>query len=104
MPWDRFGTPPNAPTLSTREVLQVGFDYLGTQPKIQSATKMMMRFFGLFSPEAREMVEMMYEFEQPFVVDDSKFAQMFGDNHATPMEEGIRQTLDWFRTHFEKAS
>lgn len=89
---------PNDRTLSTREVLQIGFDYLGIEPKINVMGKMMMRIGGLFIPEAREMVEMMYEFEKPFVVDNSKFAHMFG-NHATPLENGIRQTIDWYRAN-----
>ena len=38
----------------------------------------MMSMAGLFIPGARETVEMMYEFEKPFVVDSSKFERAFG--------------------------
>jgi hypothetical protein len=38
---------------------------------------------------------MMYEFEQPFVVDHSKYVQAFG-NHATPTRKGIQRTLEWY--------
>jgi nucleoside-diphosphate-sugar epimerase len=94
---------PAAPTISTRELIQIAANQLGIQPKITAMNKWMMRLGGLFIPEARETVEMMYEFEKPFVVDHSKFARTFGD-FATPHEEAIRQTLAWYQKHLpEKA-
>jgi nucleoside-diphosphate-sugar epimerase len=59
---------------------------------------MMMRMAGLFAPGARETVEMLYEFEKPFVVDSSKFQRTFG-MQPTSMREIIRQTLAWFRAN-----
>ncbi len=53
---------------------------------------------GLFIPEAKESVEMMYEFEQPFVVDSSKFEQPFGMK-ATPLKEAVRETVAWYKKH-----
>jgi len=44
----------------------------------------------------REMVEMLYEFEEPFVLDHSAFAQAFGED-ATPLREAIRQTVSWYQ-------
>ena len=41
---------------------------------------------------------MLYEFEEPFVVDSRKFESVFGD-HSTPLSEAIPATVDWFRTH-----
>jgi NADPH:quinone reductase-like Zn-dependent oxidoreductase len=37
---------------------------------------------------------MLYEFEEPFVVDHSKFEQAFGE-HATPLGEAIGDTVRW---------
>ena len=51
---------------------------------------------GLFNPGMREMIEMLYEFEEPFVVDDSKFEQAFGEQ-ATPLKEAIQRTVRWYR-------
>jgi nucleoside-diphosphate-sugar epimerase len=39
---------------------------------------------------------MLYEFEEPFVVDHSAFARAFGD-HATPLREAIGRTVRWYR-------
>jgi nucleoside-diphosphate-sugar epimerase len=44
---------------------------------------------------------MMYEFEQPFVVDSSRFEQVFG-MQATPLREAIRETVAWYQSHAQK--
>ena len=44
---------------------------------------------------------MLYEFEQPFVVDSSKFEQTFG-MQATPIRQAIQETVTWFKSHLEK--
>jgi hypothetical protein len=55
----------------------------------------------LFIPEAKESVEMMYEFDQPFIVDSSKFENTFGVK-ATPMRETMKATVAWYQSHPEK--
>ena len=89
---------PNAPTISTRQFLNLVFEELNQAPKMSGMGRTMMRIGGLFVPGARETVEMMYEFEKPFVVDSAKFEQAFG-LAATPHREAIRQTLEWYRAH-----
>jgi nucleoside-diphosphate-sugar epimerase len=89
---------PNPQTVTTRQFITMVFEEIGKPPKISSMGKMMMRIGGLFVPAAREVVEMMYEFEQPFVVDSSKYERAFG-NHATPLPDAIRKTVAWYRAH-----
>jgi hypothetical protein len=55
-----------------------------------------LRGLGPFNPNVRETVEMMYQFEQPFVVDDSKFVSTFGAQ-ATPLDNALQTTLSWYR-------
>lgn len=89
---------PNAETLTTREFITKAYNQVDHTPKFRAMGKSMARIVGLFVPEVREMIEMLYEFEQEFVVDDSKFVEKFG-NCATPIDEAIAQTLDWYRAH-----
>ena len=51
-----------------------------------------------FNSQVRELKEMLYEFEEPFVVDSTRFESTFGV-HATPLDEAIPVTVEWFRTH-----
>jgi nucleoside-diphosphate-sugar epimerase len=89
---------PSAPAVTQREMLQMVFDAAGKPAKIGVVNGMMMRMAGLFIPGAREMVEMLYEFEKPFVVDSTKFQRTFG-MQPTPLREAIQQTVQWFRAH-----
>jgi len=73
----------------------------GVTPKVQVVGKTMMALAGLFIKEAKETVEMMYEFEKPFVVDSSKFENTFGMK-ATPIRVAIKETAAWFKSHPEK--
>ena len=63
--------------------------------------KLMMSVGGLFIPEAKESVEMMYEFEKPFIIDSSKFEKAFGMK-ATPIREAIKETVAWYKSHPQK--
>lgn len=90
---------PNAETVSTRQFMTMLFEEIGKPPRMSSVGKLAMRFAGLFITGARETVEMMYEFEKPFIVDSSKYERAFGE-HATPLREAIRQTVRWYRDHF----
>lgn len=89
---------PNAETLTTRQFLTLAYQLAGHPPRIGSMGKLMMMLGGLFIPEAREMVEMMYEFEQPFIVDSRPFSNTFG-MQATPLSDSLAATLAWYRQH-----
>lgn len=89
---------PSPPTLPQRELMMIFFEEIGKPPKMSSMGKLMMRLGGLFIPEARESVEMMYEFEKPFIVDHTKFSRAFGD-HATPHREAARKTIAWYQKY-----
>ncbi len=87
---------PNAPTLTTRQMLTLFFEEAQLPPRMSSVPDLLVRMLGLFNPLLREVAEMLYEFNEPFVVDSSKFVQAFGDI-ATPHREAVRHTLEWFR-------
>jgi len=87
---------PNAPAVTNRRFLEMAADIAGTQPRSTKLGKGKMRMAGLFIPPARELIEMLYEFEEDFVVDHSAYVSVFGD-HATPLAESLATTIDWFR-------
>jgi nucleoside-diphosphate-sugar epimerase len=87
---------PSPETLTTRQFVEMIFEEVGKPARIQAAPKIVLRAMGLFNPGIRETIEMLYEFEEPFVVDHSKFEQAFGEQ-ATPLREAIRGTVRWYR-------
>jgi len=95
--------PNDQPGMTQGELVRMFAEEAGVEPKMSSMGKLMMSIGGLFIPEAKETVEMMYEFENPFVIDSSKFEQTFG-MRATPIREAIQETVAWYRGHPEKES
>src|SRR5215210_3918749 len=89
---------PSPETLTTRQFVEMIFEEVGKPARLQAAPKIVLRALGIFNPPLRETIEMLYEFEEPFVVDHSDFARTFGD-HATPLGEAIRETVRWYREH-----
>jgi nucleoside-diphosphate-sugar epimerase len=87
---------PSPETLTTRQFVEMIFEEVGKPARVQAAPKILLRAMGLFNPALREIIEMLYEFEEPFVVDDSRFEREFGEQ-ATPLREAIQGTLRWYR-------
>jgi nucleoside-diphosphate-sugar epimerase len=94
---------PNAPARSTRAIIEGIFELLEQPARISSMGRLMMRIGGLFIPAARESVEMMYQFERPFIVDSNAYKAAFGD-HSTPLDEALAATLDWYRSQAPQAA
>ena len=92
--------PNDQPRMSQGELVRMFADEAGMEPKISSMGKLMMAIGGLFIPEAKETVEMMYEFNKPFIVDSNKFEKTFGIK-ATPIREAIQETVTWYKNHMD---
>lgn len=88
---------PNAPAVSNREFLERAARAAHVEPRSVHRSRLQLRMAGLFIPPARESVEMLYEFEEDFVVDHSRYADTFGD-HATPLDDSLAATVAWWRT------
>jgi nucleoside-diphosphate-sugar epimerase len=83
----------NANTVTTREFVETAYRLAGFPAVIRTMGKGMLRFGGLFIPEARESIEMLYQFENDFIVDSSSFSKRFG-LEATPLEKALEKTLE----------
>lgn len=90
--WGRAWHVPNAPTVTTRALAEQAAALAGAEGRVRTFTRWQVRLVGLFVPAVREMVEMLYEFEQDFVVDHSAYAALCGD-HATPLAESLAATV-----------
>jgi len=86
---------PHAEPVSQGEMLRMAARELGIEGKGSVMGTFMMWLGGLFVPQARASVEMMYEFNAPFVVDSSNFEQTF-KMQATSILKGIKTTALWY--------
>jgi nucleoside-diphosphate-sugar epimerase len=88
---------PSAPTVTQRALLAMVWEEAGAgAPRFRAAPGWMVRALGLASPIMRELAEMLYEWERPYVVDHSAFARAFGAA-PTPHRDALRETVAWFR-------
>jgi nucleoside-diphosphate-sugar epimerase len=87
--------PSDAPR-SQHEVVAELSRLLGRDVKLSATPPWILRLVGLFRPEASEMIEMAYEFERPFVVDDRATRAALAVGH-TPLAEALAATVSWYR-------
>lgn len=89
--------PSDAP-VTQGELIRMLEAELGRPVKAMAGGQLILSVMGLFNPNVREIVEMLYEFTQPFVMDSSAFQKTF-DAQPTPIREAVQNTLEWNRTH-----
>jgi nucleoside-diphosphate-sugar epimerase len=89
---------PHAPAATQGEVVEKACRALNITPQLTVVSPVMMRLAGLFIPAARESVEMLYEFTEPFVVDSARIQRAFG-LEPTPLDLGIERTTSWYKQH-----
>lgn len=88
---------PHAPPITMRRAATRVFELLGRKPKLLVAPSWMLAIAGLFDANMREMREMLYQWNHPWRVDHSKFAEAFwGD--FTPLEDGLHETVEWWKS------
>ena len=90
--------PNDVPRITQGELIQLVANEAGVQAKVQTAGKFILLVLGWFTPELKESVEMLYEFEKPFIVDSSKFEHAFGMK-ATLVGEAVKETVQWYKGH-----
>lgn len=97
---DTFGQAwhvPGAGALTGHEFVSLCFAAAGKAPRVGTLGRWSMALAGLFVAGAREMGELMYEFEEPLVLDGAKFGRAFPAFRYTPHPDAARLTSDWFR-------
>lgn len=95
--WGRAWHVPSAPAVTTRSFAAQAADLAGVAvpdagPRLRRLPAWQLRLVGLGVPAVREMPEMMYQFEQDWVVDYSAYAAAVG-GRATPMRTALAATV-----------
>jgi nucleoside-diphosphate-sugar epimerase len=87
---------PGPETVTTRQILDLVAHEVGQPVGIRSVSKLAVRALGLVNPMMRALVEMAYQFDEPFVLDTTKFRNTFG-GAGTPLPVAIAATVDGYR-------
>ena len=104
-PDDAFGqvwNMPCAPTQTPRQILHLGAQALGVKLKIMSIPLFILPWLGVFVGFMREVADVGFTWDRPYVVDGGKFTKRFGFQ-VTPLEVGVPLTAHWFHKEAERA-
>jgi nucleoside-diphosphate-sugar epimerase len=88
---------PGPETVTTRALVDLISDNVGYAVEVRTIPTIVVRALGFVSPMMRGLAEMAYQFEQPFVLDTSKYDATF-NTPTTPLGTAISDTLAWYRT------
>ncbi len=95
--WNSFLLAPTAPPVTQRElVAQVARAGEVAVPRTGAIPVGLMRALGMASSEMRELAETGYMFDRPFVVDSSRSETLL-DQEPTPLAEGLKETVRWWK-------
>jgi nucleoside-diphosphate-sugar epimerase len=78
--------------ITGEQYIKMACEIMSQPYKVQALPKWGVRALGLFIPVLREFVEMMYQYENDYFFDSSKFEKAFGIS-ATSYKVGIAETL-----------
>ncbi len=95
---------PGYAPITGRRFMEMTYQAAGTKPNIGVRSRLMLSALGLAVPGAKELVELLYEFETPTLMDGSRFAAAFPDFRYTPYEEGIPGMVTWYREYLSAQS
>jgi nucleoside-diphosphate-sugar epimerase len=85
---------PNDPhTRTTRQLVDAVYELTGSSPaKLRVVRPYQLRVGALVNRALRELLEMQYQFAEPFIVDSTKITSRLGVR-ATPLDEALAGTL-----------
>jgi len=88
---------PSVETRSSRAMLQLAGRIAGVEAKVTAIAPVLLAVLARVNPMVREVRAVGYQLDRPFVVDSSAFERAF-DIEATPIEQALAATVDWYRT------
>jgi nucleoside-diphosphate-sugar epimerase len=89
---------PNDPdTRTTRQLVDAVYHQAGRSgTRLRRVHPLLLRLAALTNPTVRELLEMQYQFDEPFIVDSSRIATRLGVR-ATPIDRALADTMAGYR-------
>ncbi|MEV7420162.1 NAD-dependent epimerase/dehydratase family protein [Streptomyces sp. NPDC089919] len=95
--WGRAWHAPTAPPQSVREMVDRLATAAGTPAvPVRRLSPAVLAAASLFSPLLRELKEVRYQFDRPFVMDSTAYEKAY-EAHPTPLDAQAAATIAWWR-------
>lgn len=92
---------PVLPAQTGRSLLTALAAELGVPLRVQPMPRWLLGMVGWFNPVLRELPEMQYQFEQPFIMSDARIRALLS-LEPTPLAEQITATARWLRQQISR--
>jgi nucleoside-diphosphate-sugar epimerase len=88
---------PNDPdTHTTRQLVDTVYTLAGqSRTRLRQVHPLLLRAAAITNPTVRSLLEMQYQFDEPFIVDSARITTRLGVS-ATPLERALEQTLSTY--------
>jgi len=90
---------PCEPAGTMRDLLARFAQALGRPIRASKVPRPVLKAIGVFVPLVREMNEMLYQWDEPFVVDDRRYRERFSAR-PTAADTAARATVVWAQQHY----
>jgi nucleoside-diphosphate-sugar epimerase len=100
---DAYGRPwmlPCAPVETMRALAARFSSHLGQEIRLAQMPRWLVKTLGVFVPILREVDEMLYQWDEPFVIDDRRFRERFGVQ-PTDVQQAAADTVAWAKVHYK---
>ncbi|UUZ91395.1 NAD-dependent epimerase/dehydratase family protein [Paenibacillus sp. P25] len=84
---------PGPGVISGRDIVRIAQRASGKRKAVVPLGRISLSLIGLFNPVMREVVEMLYLTEEPFVLSGEKYEREIGPISWTPHEQAIAETI-----------
>lgn len=88
--------PTASPAISGEEMIALAAQMMGGNAKYMNLSKWMIQTFGWFNKVVGESVEMLYQYEHPYIFSSEKFEKHFGYT-PTSYAAGLKETIDFYK-------
>jgi nucleoside-diphosphate-sugar epimerase len=87
---------PTAKPLTGNDYMRIITEAMSVPNKFAKLNKFMLRLAGVFNSDAKELVEMFYQFDRDYIFDSTKFENVF-TTRPTSYEDGIKIMVQSFK-------
>ncbi len=95
--WNKVVHAPTGPAVTQGDMAAAHAEAAGVAaPKVSAVPGWALRVAGVFSTDMRELAELLYQFERPFVMDSLQSQKLLG-LEPTPLPEAAEATMTWWR-------
>jgi len=90
---------PAAEALTPRRFIADVYAAAGTRFRLRVLPTLALRAAAPVTPMVRELLELTWQVDRPYVLDATRYTSTFGQLVPTPHEQAIKTTLAWYADH-----